>query len=113
MEQPDALLDLLKRLGLSGLSRIVFSGYTLEAIRTMTRGPAILAELDILIAGPFLQTAPSPLPLLGSQNQKIHFQSDRHTPDQIAQIPRMEVVIHKDGTRTVTGFVSARKNTPA
>ena len=103
-EQPEALLDLLARLGASRLSRMMFSGHTWKAIRAMPHGPAILAELDILIAGPFIQTAPSPLPLLGSQNQKIHFLSDRHTPDEIAQVPRIEVVIHKDGTRTITGF---------
>jgi len=103
-EQPEALLDLLRRLGDSKLSRMMFSGHTLEAIRLITHGPAILAELDVLIAGPFIQTAPSPLPLLGSQNQKIHVLNHRHTPDEIAAIPRMEVVIHKDGTRTVTGF---------
>ncbi len=107
-EQPEALLDLLTRLGTSRLSRTMFSGHTLEQIRAMTHGPALLTELDVLIAGPFIQAAPSPLPLLGSQNQKIHFLSDRHTPDEIARIPRMEVVIHKDGTRSVTGFGPAR-----
>lgn len=103
-EQSEALLDLLRRLGDPRLSRIMFSGRTLETIRVITLGPAILAELDVLIAGPFIQTVPSTLPLLSSQNQKIHLLTDRHSPEQIARIPRMEVVIHKDGTRTVTGF---------
>lgn len=110
-EQPEALLDLLTRLVNSRLSRMMFSGHTLEHIHTMRHGPAILAELDVLVAGPFIQTAPSPFPLLGSQNQKIHFLTGRHTPDEIARVPRMEVVIHKDGTRTVTGLGPARTKT--
>lgn len=109
-EQADAVLDVLTRLGDARRSRMMFSGRTLESIRSMPRGPAILAQLDLLIAGPFIQSAPSSLPLLGSQNQKIHFLSDRHRPEEIVQMPRMEVIIHKDGTQTVTGFVPAVVN---
>ena len=104
-EQAEAILDLLTQLDGCRLSRMMFSGRTLEQIRSMTLGPAILAELDLLIAGPFVQSTPSSLSLLGSENQKIHFLSDRHNLEELARIPRMEVVIHKDGTRTVTGFV--------
>ena len=104
-EQPEAVLDLLTRAGAAQLSRMMFSGRTIEHIRTLELGPAILKQLDVLIAGPFVQSAPSSLPLLGSENQKIHILSDRHTPDEIVQVPRMEVIIHTDGTRTVTGFV--------
>ncbi len=106
-EQPDAMLDLLTRLGDLQLSRMMFSGRTLEYIRTMPRGPAILDQLDLLIAGPYVQSAPSSLPLLGSQNQRIHFLSDRHRPEEIERVPRMEIIIHKDGTQTMTGFASA------
>lgn len=111
-EQPEAIIDLLKRLKASRLSRMMFSGRTVQYIQAMSHGSAILAELDVLIAGPFMQSVPSSLPLLGSENQKIHFLSDRHNPAEFTQMPRMEVIIHKDGTRTVTGFVPvASKNT--
>ena len=106
-EQPQAVLDLLRRLRPARLSRMMFSCHTLEQIRDTWHGPLILAELDVLVAGPFIKTAPSPLPLLGSRNQKIHFLSGRHTPEEFAQIPHMGIVAHKDGTLTMMGSVAA------
>ncbi|MFF7971565.1 4Fe-4S cluster-binding domain-containing protein [Streptomyces sp. NPDC007905] len=58
-----------------------YSGFTLERLR---RGDAdqrkLLARLDILVDGPFLSERHRPLLWRGSDNQRIHYLTDRHQP---------------------------------
>ena len=103
-QQPEALLDLLTRLDGSGLSRLVFSGYTLREIEAQPLGHAILAHLDVLIAGRYVQTRHDGHALLGSSNQRIHLLTPRHTPADFAKVPGTEIIIHTDGSITLTGI---------
>ncbi len=103
-QQPEALLDLLGHLDGSGLSRLAFSGYTLDAIRALPLGDRILAHLDVLIAGRYLASQHLGRGLLGSANQRIHLLTDRHKPADFDEVPAREVVLHRDGTMTLSGM---------
>jgi len=103
-EQPEVLLDLLERLDDSGLSRLVFSGYTLEAIRTLPLGNRILAHLDVLIAGRYIASQHVGRRLLGSANQRIHLLTSRHRPGDFSDVPTREAILHRDGTVTLSGI---------
>jgi anaerobic ribonucleoside-triphosphate reductase activating protein len=103
-QQPEALLDLLTRLDGSGLSRLIFSGYTLREIEAQPLGPAILAHLDVLIAGRYVQTRHDGHALLGSSNQRIHLLTPRHSSADFTRVPGTEVIIHTDGSITLTGI---------
>ena len=103
-QQPDALLDLLTRIEGLGLSRLVFSGYTLTEIQRQPLGPAILAHLDVVIAGRFVQSQPHGKGLIGSANQRIHMLTNRHSIQDFAAIPTAEAILHTDGTITLTGI---------
>jgi anaerobic ribonucleoside-triphosphate reductase activating protein len=66
-----------------GLSVVVFSGYTLEAIRqTALPGSAdLLASTDLLIDGPYVREQPeTERNWAGSRNQRFHFFTQKYRP---------------------------------
>ena len=73
--QASTLAEVAKRLKANGLTVMSFSGFTLDYLQS-DRAPAgakeLLAELDILVDGPFLQTQAvnSADSLVSSRNQK-------------------------------------------
>jgi anaerobic ribonucleoside-triphosphate reductase activating protein len=103
-QQPEALLDLLCRLGDSHLSRLVFSGYSLPEIRGLPLGVSILRHIDVLIAGRYVASRHLPNGLLGSTNQKIHLLTTRYTLAQLNTVPPRELILHRDGTMTASGL---------
>jgi anaerobic ribonucleoside-triphosphate reductase activating protein len=106
LQQPEALLDLLERLGSSALSRLLFTGYTLPEVQDLAAGPAILKRVDVLIAGRYLAAKHVGRGGSGSANQHIHLLTSRYTFIDIARIPSREVILHTDGTRTRSGIVA-------
>ncbi len=103
-QQPDALLDLLQRLDGSGLSRLLFSGYGLAELLRQPLGAAILAHADVLIAGRYLARHQRGHALLGSANQRVHLLTNRYTLTDLIPVPRCEVILHTDGSYTVSGI---------
>ena len=73
-EQADSAAELFERLQGEGWSTMLYSGYTIEALRR--RGPAmarLLAATDLLVDGPFLpERYREDLAWRGSANQRIH-----------------------------------------
>lgn len=80
-EQAEALAALCERLrSQRDLSLMSYSGFTLDELRAH-REPAVqrlLAQLDILIDGPFVQSRQGDLLWRGSANQQIHLLTPRH-----------------------------------
>ena len=111
-QQPEALLDLLRRLAGRDLGRLVFSGYTLDEIRAMPLGTAILAEIDALIAGRYVASKRTTRGLLGSSNQRIHLLTDRYREADLAGVPPREVILHRDGSVTRSGISPVKRPDP-
>jgi anaerobic ribonucleoside-triphosphate reductase activating protein len=104
-QQPEALQELLCAVReTSRLSILVFSGYSLAAIRSMPLGPKIIEQVDLLIAGPYDHRSPSSAVLLGSSNQRIHLLSERYRLADLTTVARSEIIIHSDGALTITGI---------
>jgi len=103
-QQPAALLDLLQRVSATGLSRLVFTGYTLAEAQHQSLGPEILRHVDVLIAGRYVESRRLGHELLSSTNQQIHLLTGRHTAAEFAHIPRSELILHADGSITLTGI---------
>lgn len=103
-QQPEALADLVLRLRQTPLSILVFSGYPLKHIRTMPGGSDILTCIDVLVAGPYVATRHSGRGLIGSTNQQLHLLTDRYRPADFEAVPVREVILHRDGTVTLTGI---------
>ena len=95
-----------------GLSVIVFSGYTLEAARTMDRPDvnALLANTDILVDGPYERERPdTKRRWIGSTNQRIHFLTERYRADDPCWRDRNTLEIRVRGQEvSVNGFPAPR-----
>jgi anaerobic ribonucleoside-triphosphate reductase activating protein len=107
-QQPEALLALLERFAGTRLSKLAFSGYTLAEITNLPLGPAILRHVDVLIAGRYVPSQRTGRSLIESANQQIHLLTDRYTLADLAAVPPRELVLHRDGTVSVSGVAPWR-----
>lgn len=104
LQQPEAALALVRALrARTGLSILIFSGYTIDEIRVMPHGPDILAHLDVLVDGRYQAPARLGRGLRGSANQRIHLLTDRYTADQVEATPEAEIRIDAQGRIVLTG----------
>lgn len=102
--QPAPLAELARRVRRRGLSVLVFTGHTLDEIR-FAAGRALLSEVDVLVAGRFVQEKRSTqLPWRGSHNQEVHFLSGRYSLADMPASQQVEVHLWPDGRVVMTGF---------
>ena len=82
-EQVDGLLHFAEGVRGLGLSVLIFTGYTLDELRSR-RDPAttaLLATTDLLVDGRYEASRPERERLwAGSTNQRFHYLTDRYTP---------------------------------
>jgi len=91
-----------------GLSVMVYSGYTLAEIRALPGegAAALLAQTDLLVDGRYEEARRTTTRRwVGSDNQVMHFLTDRHAPDD----PRFREPNHleirlKNGVVTLNGY---------
>jgi len=103
MQQPEAALALLQRARTSGLSTLMFSGYTRAEIEAQPLGPSVLAELDVLVDGRYVAAERLATGLRGSANQRIQLLTDRYSRADVESTPIAEVRIGPTGELTLTG----------
>jgi len=110
-EQADGGAELFERLQGEGWSTMLYSGYTLEALRR--RGPAVgrlLAATDLLVDGPFLpERYREDLAWRGSDNQRIHCLSPRYNQTELDAAFREQgkgfsLDFRADGTMSASGL---------
>jgi anaerobic ribonucleoside-triphosphate reductase activating protein len=103
-EQPDAALALVSAVrARSELSILIFSGYTIEEIRAMPQGPAVLAHVDVLLDGRYQARQRLGRGLRGSANQRIHLLSERYGVADVEATPEAEIRIDAQGRVVLTG----------
>jgi len=86
-----------------------FTGFTLDQLQSQSAPPnsaALLAQLDILIDGPFIESLAinSPTSLVSSSNQGVHVFNPELTNQMNWASDQIEIHIFKDGSRIVTGY---------
>ncbi len=110
--QAIALAEVAARVKAKGLTVMSFSGFTLEQLQGQTAPPgsdALLAQLDILVDGPYVESlgTHSPTSPVSSSNQRVRILN----PDLQTEIDwasdQIEVHVMKDGSRIVTGYRSS------
>lgn len=99
-EAARAVLDAARALGLSTLA---FSGYTIDEIRALPAGPAVLDRLDVLIDGRYVARERLAIGLRGSANQRIQLLTGRYTRRDVEDTPVAEVRISPTGDVVLTG----------
>jgi anaerobic ribonucleoside-triphosphate reductase activating protein len=104
-EQPAGLRALVAELRAraSRLSILVFSGFTRAEIERRPDGPAILAAIDVLVDGRYVDKRRLARELRGSGNQKVHLLTERYRPEEVAATPVAEIVIGADGLVRLSG----------
>ncbi len=88
------------------LDIICFSGFTLEKLRATPPYPAVahlLAQIDILIDGPYIANKNDNRGLRGSSNQRIHYLSNRLAGIELDSIPRRAEVLVREGHMMMVG----------
>jgi len=103
LQQAAAVAELLARARARGLSTLVFSGYTLDEIRALPDGPAVLASTDVLIDGRYVAGERLGAGLRGSANQRIQLLAPRYTLAEVEATPVAEVRITPTGDVVLTG----------
>jgi anaerobic ribonucleoside-triphosphate reductase activating protein len=103
LQQPRAAAALLDAARALGLSTLAFSGYTLDEIRALPDGDAVLARLDVLIDGRYVASERLARGLRGSTNQRVWLLTERYTLADIEATPTGEVRIARDGSVVLTG----------
>ena len=105
LEQPGPLLALLRTLReqAPALSLLLFTGHTLDQVHALPESPLILGYLDVLVAGPYVQSLHLGKEFIASQNQSLHLLTSRHRIGELKALQGTEVIIRHDGTLIVTG----------
>lgn len=83
MSQPAAVLDVARRVRARGLSVMIFTGFTLSELRARRRADidALLDIVDLLVDGRYEADRPDhKRRWIGSENQVMHFCTDRYSP---------------------------------
>jgi anaerobic ribonucleoside-triphosphate reductase activating protein len=103
LQQPEAARALLDAARDLGLSTLAFSGYTIDEIRELPGGPAVLARLDVLIDGRYLARERVASGLRGSANQRIQLLTGRYSRADVEATPVAEIRIGPAGDVVLTG----------
>lgn len=107
--QAPALAALASKVKAAGLSVMSFSGFTLEQLQD-DYAPAgsqeLLAQLDILIDGPYIESLAihSPDCPVSSRNQRVHILNPAFKDRITWASDQLEIHILKDGRRIFTGY---------
>lgn len=103
-----ALAALSAHLQAKGLGIVCYSGYTLRELQDHPDPgvQALLARLDLLIDGPYIQAQTAPLRWRGSANQQLHYLSPRYAAEaDTPPAPVAEVELSLDASGlAATGF---------
>lgn len=106
--QAELLAELARRARAVGLSTLAWSGFSrkhLEGNRAPRGASELLAALDVLIDGPFVQKKAEGNPLRGSSNQRVHFLTERYNASHIADAQHVTVTRKPQGGTLVQGVV--------
>jgi anaerobic ribonucleoside-triphosphate reductase activating protein len=109
LQQRPALLALLRRVRAeTPLSVLVFTGYSWDEVHGFSEAEALLACIDVLIAGRYEAARHLARDLRGSANKTVHFLTERYSPPDLEAVPAAEVVITADGRIVVSGIDPVR-----
>ncbi|HNT54298.1 MAG TPA: 4Fe-4S single cluster domain-containing protein [Anaerolineaceae bacterium] len=97
-----ALVQQLRRQ--SGLTLILFTGYSWTEVTTRPGTAALLDQLDVLISGRYLAGSDPAHGLRGSSNQEIHFLTSRYGAGDFATVPEAEIILSAEGDIRLTGI---------
>jgi anaerobic ribonucleoside-triphosphate reductase activating protein len=88
----------------TGLSVLVFTGYSWDELRRLKGIEQFLSHVDVLLAGRYMAERRVAQGLIGSANKTAHFLTSRYTPGDLEGVPQAEVILSPDGKITFSGI---------
>jgi anaerobic ribonucleoside-triphosphate reductase activating protein len=86
------------------LSIVVFTGFEMPETRRMPAAPDLLASIDVLITGRYIEDVRVARSLVGSANKTLHFLTGRYTTADFWEIPEAEITVAADGEISFSGI---------
>ncbi len=104
-DQYEELLALIKRVRITELSIILYTGYTILELEKANK-TEILGYIDILISGRYDKNYRTVEygGLVGSSNQKIHFFTEKYSMEDIPKQNETEISIDENGKIIIYGY---------
>lgn len=106
-EQAEAVLELGTKIKNEGLSLIVFTGYTIEELKSLNNVlvDRLLNIIDVLVDGAFeIEKCDLTRPLVGSSNQRYIFLTDRYNEEILSNKNKIEMKLHPNGKIEINGM---------
>ncbi len=104
-QQLSGLIELVTQIRVkTNLSCIVFSGYTLNELLVIPRFEELVPNIDVLIAGRFIEPLRCAHHLFGSSNKTLHFFSKKYSKKDFLLVPTTEIIIDQEGNLINTGI---------
>ena len=108
-DQAAGLAEVSRLLQQSGLSVMVFTGFTLAGL-IKSRGEGVsefLSHIDFLVDGPFIENKiDSSRPWLGSTNQQFHFLTSKYSMHDVRKSDAVELRVDAQGQLTISGWAT-------
>jgi anaerobic ribonucleoside-triphosphate reductase activating protein len=105
LQQRRPLLSLLRRVRAeTALSVLLFTGYRWEELQRMPEADALIAVVDVLVAGRFDIRQRLARDLHGSANKSVHFLTPRYSASQLEAVPAAEVISSPGGEVFLSGI---------
>lgn len=105
LQQLENITWLTQKLKAHNVSVMLYSGYDMDEITHHQDRAEVLKYVDILISGRYEQERRNThLLWRGSDNQQIHFLTDRYKNYQIEECNQVEITIDDHGGVTTLGF---------
>ncbi len=82
---------------------VLYSGRSLEEVTALACGPDLLALVDAAILGPYVRGHELQTGRWAGCRKHLHILTARLSPSDFA-VPETEILIHSDGTCTITGY---------
>jgi len=114
LQQMAAVARLIERVKAeTRLSVVLFSGFSWEELTRMGQSQQVnspdyplplLKNVDVLIAGRYVQQFHLARDLRGSSNKTLHFLTDRYTASDMEAVPLGEIVLTAEGEIIMSGI---------
>lgn len=105
LQQQEPLLALLQRVKQeTELSVLLLTGFSWPEVERMPAAPALLANIDVLLAGRYRQSSRLARDLRGSANKTVHFLTGRYTTADLQAVPPAELIISPGGEIFISGI---------
>jgi len=103
-QQSEGVLELSRLVRIAGLNVVILTGFTKAQVLSRFCEEVLRASVDVVIAGPYVESRHLAHALRGSTNKDYLIFSDVFETSDFDGLPESEIVINSEGSIVVTGI---------